>query len=48
MKYIGEKLKDKDYKQRKSYYGLIFNEKGGIAAAYIKKYDMYNLIGGKI
>lgn len=48
MKYIGEKLKDKDYKKRKASYGLIFNEKGEIAVVYIEKYDMYNLIGGKI
>lgn len=48
MKYIGEKLKDKEYKERKASYGLIFNEKGEIAVVYIRKYDMYNLIGGKI
>lgn len=48
MKYIGEKLKDKEYQERKAAYGLIFNEKGEIAVVYIKKYDMYNLIGGKI
>ena len=48
MKYIGKKLEGKEYKERKTSYGLIFNEKGEIAVAYIKKYDMYNLIGGKI
>lgn len=48
MKYIGERLEGKEYKERKTSYGLIFNEKGEIAVAYIKKYDMYNLIGGKI
>ena len=48
MQYIGEKLKDKDYKERKTSYGLIFNEKGELAVVYIEKYDMYNLIGGKI
>ena len=48
MKYIGEKIDNKEYKERKTSYGLIFNKKGEIAVAYIKKYDMYNLIGGKI
>lgn len=47
MKYIGEKL-DKEYEERRTSYGLIFNEKGEIAVVYIQKYDMYNLIGGKI
>ncbi|MCI8309416.1 MAG: NUDIX hydrolase [Clostridia bacterium] len=48
MKYIGEKIDNKEYKERKTSYGLIFNEKGEIAVAYIRKHDMYNLIGGKI
>ena len=48
MKYIGEKIEGIEYKERKASYGLIFNEKEEIAVAYIKKYDMYNLIGGKI
>ena len=48
MEYIGEKLKDKEYEERRTSYGLIFNEKGETAVAYIEKYNMYNLIGGKI
>lgn len=48
MEYIGEKLKDKEYEERRTSYGLIFNEKDEIAVAYIEKYNMYNLIGGKI
>lgn len=48
MEYIGEKLPDKEYEERKTAYGLIFNEKNEIAVAYIEKYNMYNLIGGKI
>lgn len=48
MKYIGKKLKDKEYQERKAAYGLILNEKGELAVVYIKKYNMYNLIGGKI
>lgn len=48
MKYIGEKLEGKEYEERKTSYGLIFNEKGEMAVAYIEKYNMYNLIGGKI
>lgn len=48
MKYIGKKLEDKEYHERRTSYGLIFNEKGEMAVAYIEKYNMYNLIGGKI
>lgn len=48
MKYIGEKLEGKEYKERRTACGLIFNEKGETAVAYIKKHNMYNLIGGKI
>lgn len=48
MKYIGEKLENKEYEERKTSYGLIFNEKNELAVAYIEKHDMYNLIGGKI
>lgn len=48
MKFIGGKLEDKEYEERRTSYGLIFNEKGEIAVAYIKKYNMYNLIGGRI
>ena len=48
MKFIGEKLEGKEYEERRTSYGLIFNEKGEIAVAYIKKYNMYNLIGGRI
>ena len=48
MEYIGEKLENKEYEERKTAYGLIFNEKGEIAVAYIERFDMYNLIGGKI
>lgn len=48
MKYIGKKLENKEYQERKTSYGLIFNEKEEIAVVYIEKYNMYNLIGGKI
>lgn len=48
MRYIGKKLKEKEYEERRTSYGLIVNESGEIAVAYIEKYDMYNLIGGKI
>ena len=48
MEYIGKKIDGKEYEERKTAYGLIFNEEGELAVAYIKKYDMYNLIGGKI
>lgn len=48
MKYIGKKLENKEYEERKTSYGLIFNEKEEMAVAYIEKYNMYNLIGGKI
>ena len=48
MEYIGTKIEGKEYQERKTSYGLIFNENGEIAVAYIEKYNMYNLIGGKI
>ncbi len=48
MVYIGEKLQDKEYEKRRTSFGLIFNEKREIAVVCIGKYDMYNLIGGKI
>lgn len=48
MKYIGEKKEGIEYEKRKASYGLIFNEKGELAVAYIEKYKMYNLIGGAI
>ncbi len=48
MKYIGEKIEGKEYHERKTAYGLIFNENDEIAVAYIEKYNMYNLIGGKL
>lgn len=48
MKYIGNKLEDREYEERRTSYGLIFNKKGEIAVVYIEKYNMYNLIGGKI
>ena len=47
MKYIGEKIEGKDYKERKTAYVLIFDDNGNIAI--IKEHGyMYNMIGGKI
>lgn len=48
MKYIGEKIEDEVYKERRASYGLVFNEEGKLAVTYVRKYDMYNLVGGKI
>ena len=48
MKYAGNKLEGKEYGERYTSYGLKFNENEEIAVAYIEKYNMYNLIGGKI
>lgn len=48
MKYIGEKVEGEVYKERRASYGLIFNEEGKLAVTYVKKYDMYNMLGGKI
>lgn len=48
MKYIGEKLEDKEYQERRTACGLIFNGKGEMAVVYVQKHNMYNLIGGKI
>ena len=48
MEYAGNKLEGKEYGERHASYGLIFNENEEIAVAYIEKYNMYNLIGGKI
>lgn len=48
MKYIGEKIEDKEYEIRRTAYALVFNDKGELAVEYIKKYSMYNLIGGAV
>lgn len=47
MKYIGSKLKGKDYKERKTAYVLISNANGNIAVV-MERESMYNMIGGKI
>ncbi len=47
MKYIGEKLEGKEYKERRTTYGLISNDDGKIAII-IEHGNMYNMIGGKI
>lgn len=47
MEYIGEKIEGKEYKERKTVYGLISNNDGNIAIV-IEHKDMYNMIGGKI
>ena len=47
MKYIGEKLEGKEYKERRTTYGLISNDDGNIAII-IEHGDIYNMIGGKI
>lgn len=48
MKYIGNQKEGIEYETRKAAYGLIWNDKGEIAVAYIEKYNMYNLIGGAL
>lgn len=47
MKYIGNKLEGKEYKQRKTAYGLIIDDTGKIAITLEHGY-IYNMIGGKI
>lgn len=47
MKYIGEKIEGKNYIERKTVYGLIFNTEKNIAIV-IEHNNMYNMIGGKI
>ena len=47
MKYIGEKLEGKEYKERRTAYGIISNEDGNIAIIIEHGY-MYNMLGGKI
>lgn len=47
MKYIGEKIEGKEYKERRATYGLISNDDGNIAII-IERGNIYNMIGGKI
>lgn len=47
MKYLGEKIEGKEYKERRAAYGLISNSDGNIAII-IEHGNMYNMIGGKI
>jgi 8-oxo-dGTP pyrophosphatase MutT (NUDIX family) len=46
MKYIGEKIEGKEYKERRTAYALISDTDGNIAI--ILDGDIYNMIGGKI
>ena len=47
MKYIGEKIEGKEYKERKTTYALITDVNGNIAVI-LEHGNMYNMIGGKI
>lgn len=48
MKYISEKLENKEYKKRTTSHVLLFNDEGEMAVVYIEEYNMYNLIGGAL
>ena len=48
MKYINEKLENREYEKRKTSHVLLFNDKGEMAVVYIEEYNMYNLIGGAL
>jgi 8-oxo-dGTP pyrophosphatase MutT (NUDIX family) len=45
--YIGEKIEGKEYKERRTAYGLISDGTGNIGIV-IERGNMYNMIGGKI